>query len=110
MRLRAVLTLLALTAVAPSAQQPAAPSATVVLRGVVTTANDVPLPRVRVAPAVAVLPQMAMLGVRPEAARGVLTDDRGQFTIRVPSTATLRLAFVKARYTSFTAEVSLRDL
>jgi protocatechuate 3,4-dioxygenase beta subunit len=110
MRLRAVLTLLALTAVAPSAQQPAAPSATVVLRGVVTTANDVPLPRVRVAPAVAVLPQMAMLGVRPEAARGVLTDDRGQFTIRVPSTATLRLAFVKARYTAFTAEVSPRDL
>ena len=110
MRLRVVLILPALLGAAPLAQQRAVPPATVMLSGLVTTANDVPLPRVHVAPAVAVPPQLARLGVRRGPARGVLTDAGGRFTIRVSSTATLRLEFAKARYTTYTADVPPREL
>ena len=114
MRLMVSLVLLALIAPAATAQQPTAGTATLTLQGVVITANDVPLPRVRVAlaPGVALSPELVRLGAwdSPFEQPGVLTDDRGRFTIRAPVKASVRLAFAKARYVSFTADVSPRDL
>ncbi len=91
MRLAAVLVLLVLVGQAATAQQPPAAAATVTVRGVVTSANDVPLPRVRV----------AVAGARGEIEPGVLTDTRGQFTIRGP--APQGLVFSKAGYIPYTA-------
>jgi hypothetical protein len=115
MRLMVSLLLVAFIAPAATAQQPPAGTAGLILRGVVVTANDVPLPRVRVALAPSTLsPVLMRLGTLPYAtpfdASGVLTDERGQFTIQAPVKASVRLAFAKARYVSFTADVSPRDL
>src|SRR5690349_14053188 len=83
-------------------RQPSGTPGALTLRGVVVTANDVPLPRVRVAVInMADSGATLTLGLRsfsPAPPRGVLTDDRGQFTIQVPATASARLTFVKARY------------
>jgi len=81
MKLLNVIVVLALIAPAARAQQPVSGPATLAVCGVVVTANDTPLPRVRVAPTVALPPELAKLGAFQESARGVLTDDRGQFTI-----------------------------
>ena len=110
MRLTAVVILLALITPGARAQQPASGPATLTVRGVVVTANDTPLPRVRVAPTVTVPPELARLGSFPESARGVLTDDRGEFAIQVPATGSMRLAFTKARYTTHTADLLPRVL
>ena len=110
MRLATVLVLLALIAPAADAQQAPAPVATIAISGVVTTANDAPLPRVRVAIPVAVSPQLVRMGVNQPPEPGVLTDGNGRFTIRVPVRASIRLLFTKARYISQTAEISQRDL
>jgi hypothetical protein len=93
-----------------SAQQ--SPGATLLtLTGIVTTANDTPLPRVRVAVAPApVSAQLARTGNSPVLTPGVLTDERGQFTIRVPASASLWLGFSKARYVSLVAAVSPPEL
>ena len=80
------------------------------VRGVVVTANDTPLPRVRVAPTIAPPPELARMWPL-ESAPGVFTDDRGQFTIQVPAaTSSIRLAFTKARYTTHIADISPREL
>ena len=111
MRLIVSLALLALIAPAATAQQPTAGTTTLTLQGVVVTANDVPLPRVRVALASAPLSlELVRLGASPVEEAGVLTDERGRFAIRVPVKTSVRLAFTKARYVSFTADVSPRDL
>jgi protocatechuate 3,4-dioxygenase beta subunit len=94
MRLTTVIVLLALITPAAVAQQRDAVPATLTLRGVVLSGNDVPLARVRVA----VTP-----GSVTEPA--VLTDDRGQFTVRVPDTESVRLTFSKARYVGTSIEV-----
>jgi hypothetical protein len=109
-RLTAVVILLALITPVARAQRPISGAATLTVRGVVVTANDTPLPRVRVAPTVALPPELAKLGAFPESARGVLTDDRGRFTIQVLATGSTRLAFTKARYTTHTADISSREL
>ena len=81
------------------------------LRGVVVTANDVAAAaRARCRRRVPFLWNLAAVGALPELARGVLTDDRGQFTIHVPATASVRLAFTKARYATRTADISPREL
>src|SRR5690349_2764779 len=69
------------------AQQPSSTPGNRTLRGVVLTSNDAPLARVRVSftPGLATEPP-------------VLTDDRGQFTVRVPDVESVRLTFAKARY------------
>jgi hypothetical protein len=126
MKLLKIIVVLALTAPAALAQpfdslalaqgrQPASASTsatpgTLTLRGVVVTANDTPLPRVRVAPTVALPPELARLGALPESTRGVLTDDRGQFTIQVPAIGPTRITLTKARYTRRTADISPREL
>ena len=114
MRLTVSLVTLALIASAATAQQPTTATVTLTLRGVVVTANDVPLPRVRVAVASArvLSPELLRLGASdsPFEQPGVLTDERGRFTISVPATASVRLAFTKARYVSFSADVSPRDV
>ena len=110
MRLTAVVILLALITPGARAQQPVSGPATLTVRGVVVTANDTPLPRVRVAPTVTVSPEFARLGVFRESARGVLTDDRGEFAIQVPASPSIRLAFTKARYTTHTADLLPRVL
>src|SRR5688572_25452096 len=69
---------------------------TLTLRGVVVTASDVPLPRVHVGVVSAQSQQLAAAGLSPRSERGVLTDDRGLFTITVPATGPVRLAFTKA--------------
>ena len=110
MRLTTVVILLALITPVARAQQPVSGPAPLTLRGVVVTANDIPLPRVRVAPSVALPPELARLGAFPESARGVLTDDRGQFSIQVPATGAIRLVFTKARYTTHSAGLSPREV
>ena len=86
---------------AAAAQQPAPPAPTVTLHGVVTTANDVPLARVRV----------AMTGtVADIIGSGVLTDARGQFTMRVPAIGATRVSFTKAGYVPQTTELSPSQL
>ena len=98
MRLTTVLVLLLFTSPAVRAQQPAA-STTVTLRGVVVTSSDVPLARVRV----------AVGGAAPSEAP-VLTDDRGQFAVRVPDTELVQLTFTKARYATAFVDVRRREL
>src|SRR5688572_16448803 len=110
MRLRVALILLAFLCAAPLAQQPANPPATMTLSGLVTTANDVPLPRVRVATPAAVPDEFARMGIRPASQPGVLTDANGLFTIRVLASTSIRLAFIKARYITETAALSPREL
>ena len=101
MRSTAALLVLALIGSAAEAQQPAAPTPTVTLHGVVTTVNDAPLPRVRV----------AMTGtVADVIGSGVLTDARGQFTLRVPAIGATRVSFTKAGYVPQTAELSSSQL
>ena len=98
MRLTTVLVLLLFTSPAVRAQQPAA-STTVTLRGVVVTSSDVPLARVRVA-----------VGGAPPSEAPVLTDDRGQFAVRVPDTELVQLTFTKARYATALVDVRRREL
>jgi protocatechuate 3,4-dioxygenase beta subunit len=102
--------LLALIAPAARGQQPAATAGTLTLRGVVISANDAPLPRVRVVVPDAIAPGLAQFGILGITGRGVLTDDGGRFTIQVPATASVRLAFTKARYVTQTADFSPREL
>ena len=85
------------------AQQPPTGGA-VTVRGVVTTANDVPLPRVRVAVAGDMLLRIQSPSPMPELESAVLTDARGQFTINVPA-AQPRITFTKAGYIPSTAEL-----
>jgi len=110
MRLAATLVLFALIGPATFAQQPAAPAAALTVRGVVTTANDAPLPRVRVAIPAAVPPILAGSNIRRAPERVVLTDDLGRFTIRVAASASTILEFSKARYITQAASISPRDL
>src|SRR5215510_6478368 len=87
MRLMNVIVVLSLIAPAVAAQQQSPASTTRTLRGVVLTASDVPLPRVRVAVA-------GVSATDP----AVLTDERGQFAVRVQDKDSVRLTFTKARY------------
>ena len=91
-------------------QQPGTPGTqgTLMLRGVVATAANVPLPRVHVGIVTGRSQALASAGV-PLSEQGVLTDDRGLFTIRVPAATSVRLAFTKARYVAQTAVIPLRD-
>lgn len=93
MRLTISLVLLSLIAPAATAQQTAR-----TLRGVVTTANDAPLARVRVAIDSTAVPEP------------VLTDERGQFTVRLPDTESIRLRFTKARYAVVTHDIRGSEL
>ena len=81
------------------AQQAVTPPATRILRGVVLTASDVPLPRVRVAVAGA-----------PAGEPPVLTDERGQFTVRVADGESVRLTFTKARYAAVNVDMRRAEL
>jgi protocatechuate 3,4-dioxygenase beta subunit len=94
MRLTTVLVLLSFAAPSAVAQQPATAAATRTVSGVVLTSNDAPLARVRVSstPGSATEPP-------------VLTDDRGQFTVRVPDVESVRLTFAKARYVAASLDV-----
>src|SRR6476469_246280 len=89
-----ILVVAALSAPAALAQQAVTPSATRILRGVVLTARDVPLARVRVA-----------VGGAPSADPPILTDERGEFAVRVPDRELVQLTFTKARYTTALADV-----
>src|SRR5262245_45243846 len=116
MKLLNIIVVIALIAPAVLAQQPSRTPGTpgtlgtLTLRGVVVTSIDVPLARVRVTVPVAVPLKLAEFGDSPEPARGVMTDDRGQFTIQVPNAGSTRLAFTKARYVTQTADISPREL
>jgi protocatechuate 3,4-dioxygenase beta subunit len=101
-----LIVLLALLAPSTLAQEP---SGTLTLRGVVVSATDVPLPRVHVGVVTLRSRQLASTGGSPLSERGVLTDDRGLFTIRVPAAASVELAFTKARYVAQTADIALRE-
>ncbi len=68
------------------------PAGTLTVSGVVTTADDAPLPRVRVTVAGA-----------PATESPVLTDSRGQFSVRVPDAA--RLTFTKTGYVTFSTVI-----
>ena len=97
MRLTIVLVLLLLTAPRAGAQQPAAPTR-LTLRGVVVTANDVPLARVRV----------SVSNELP-----VLSDARGRFVIqfeRYPDMLQVRPSFAKAGYLALTPNIQLDQL
>ena len=91
--------IVALIAPTLAAQQPSVTPTALMLRGVVTTANDVPLPRVRVSVAGA-----------PASELPVLTDERGHFTMRAPATQSVRLTFTKGRYATVTADVQRAEL
>jgi hypothetical protein len=130
MKLLNIIVVLALIAPAALAQpfdslalvqgrQPSSTPGTRTLRGVVVTATDVPLARVRVAvfgkvpapaglvtntPTGAVLQQLATLE-RLATQPPVLTDERGQFTVRVPDADSVILKFTKARYAALTVDV-----
>jgi hypothetical protein len=91
--------ILLLTFIAPPAfAQPPDPGIPI-LRGVVTTANDVPLARVRVGVAGA-----------PASERGVLTNNRGEFAIRLPDSGSSRLSFTEAGYAGHTAAITRAQL
>ena len=94
MRLPVSLVLVALVAPHATAQQPTASGPAFTLRGVVTTANDAPLARVRV----------AVVGVAVSDPP-VLTDEGGQFSIGLPDAESIRLTFTKARYAVVTQEI-----
>ena len=110
MRLTLLVVLLALVAPAARGQQPAATAGTLTLHGVVISANDAPLSRVRVVVPDTRSPELAKFGIFGITGRGVLTDDRGRFTIQVPATASVHLAFTKARYVTQITDVSPREL
>ena len=99
MRLMVSLVLLALIAPAATAQQPAASGSALTLRGVVTTTNDAPLARVRVAIVGVAVPD-------PPA----LTDERGQFSIALPDAQSVRVTFTKARYAVVTQDFARGEL
>ena len=103
---------LALMTAAATAQQAPAPPATIVVSGLVTTANDVPLPRVRVVIPGVPPAELVKLGILDTVApvRIVLTDNAGRFTIPVTATATARLEFSKARYITQSVSISPREL
>ena len=104
-------------------RQPSGAPGTRTLRGVVVTSSDVPLARVRVAvfgkvpapaglvtttPTGAALQQLAtleQLATQPT----VLTDERGQFTVRVPDADSVFLKFTKARYAALTVDIRRDD-
>lgn len=102
MRSAAAFVVLVLVGGAADAQPPAAPTPTVTLHGVVTTANDAPLPRVRVA--MTGTPIVDIVG------SGVLTDARGQFTMRVPAIGATRVSFSKAGYVPQTTALTPSQL
>ena len=109
--MKLIVPLVTLAFIAPSvaAQQPTV-TATLTLRGVVVTANDVPLPRVRVALApVAPSPELMRLAMALQEP-GVLTDADGRFTVRVPAKDSLALSFTKARYVSLRLETASKEL
>jgi hypothetical protein len=92
-----ILVVSALAVTSAIAQQPPTASGAVhTVRGVVTTANDAPLVRVRV----------AITG----SAAVVLTDERGGFSIPVPDAETVRVTFSKAGYALVTAVLTRADL
>ncbi len=99
MRLPAALVLVALVAPPATAQQPAASGPALTLRGVVTTTNDAPLARVRVAVVGVAVPDPP-----------VLTDERGQFSIGLPDAQSVRLTFTKARYAVVSQDFGRREL
>jgi protocatechuate 3,4-dioxygenase beta subunit len=78
--------------------------------GVVTTANDVPLPRVRVAIPVPTPAQLASMGARMRPERIVLTDARGHFSIPIAASRSTALEFSKARYMTQVMTLSPREL
>jgi carboxypeptidase family protein len=86
------------------------------LRGVVVTNSDVPLARVRVAvtmqrPGTAGDPRTGVaVAVDFLTESPVLTDDRGQFTVRVPDADSVRLTFTKARYATANVVVTRGEL
>jgi protocatechuate 3,4-dioxygenase beta subunit len=98
MRWCSALAFVALIAPALAAQQ-RSPSSTPTLRGVVTTANNEPLPRVRVA-----------VSDAPSTEPAVLTDDRGQFTVRLREVDSSRLTFTKSRYATLAVDVRRSEL
>ena len=100
------LLVLALTVVVTAAQQPAAP-ARLMVSGGVTTANDAPLPRVRVESPAAV---PTALNIRVAPTRVVLTDNDGRFTIQVTASSMTMLQFSKARYITQTVRIPPREL
>jgi hypothetical protein len=89
-----LIVLLALLAPPLLAQQPPGTPGTLgtpgtrTLRGVVVSANDTPMARVRVA---------AVTG-SATSEPAVLTDERGEFAVGVPGTERARLIFTEARY------------
>src|SRR5687768_17468806 len=98
------LRLIALIALLPPpalAQQPATTPATRMLSGIVATASDVPLARVRVVVGVA---------GRFVTESRVLTDDRGQFTVPLPDADSVRVSFIKARYATHTIDLRRSDV
>lgn len=99
MRLVNVIVVLMLIAPAAVAQQAVPTPAARTLRGVVLTASDVPLPRVRV----------TVTGA-PATEPPVLSDERGQFSVRVPDADPVRLTFAKARYAAVTVDVRRSEL
>ena len=99
MRLPVSLVLVALVAPHATAQQPPASRPALTLRGVVTTANDAPLARVRV----------AVVGVAVSDPP-VLTDEGGQFSIGLPDAESIRLTFTKARYAVVTQDFPRSEL
>jgi hypothetical protein len=99
MRLTVSLVLLALIAPSATAQQPTASRPALTLRGVVTTTNDAPLARVRV----------AIVGVAASDPPA-LTDERGQFSVGLPDVQSVRLTFTKARYAVVMQEFARSEL
>ena len=99
MRVSGVVIFVALSAPILAAQQPSATPPALTVRGVVTTANDAPLARVRVA-----------VSGAPGSELPVLTDERGQFTVRALATDSVRLTFTRARYATVIADVRRTEL
>ena len=102
--------LVALAGGITTAQQASAPAATIAISGVVMTANDTPLPRVRVAIPVPTPVQLASIGARMRPERIVLTDARGHFSIPIAASRSTALEFSKARYMTQVMAVSPREL
>jgi hypothetical protein len=100
-----LIVLLALLAPPLLAQQPPGTPGTLgtpgtrTLRGVVVSANDTPMARVRVA---------AVTG-SATSEPAVLTDERGEFAVGVPGTERARLIFTEARYAAVTIDLPPGD-
>ena len=94
MRLTTPLILLTLIAASGASAQPPAAE----MRGVVVTANDVPLPRVRVTVTGSTATEPA-----------VFTDERGQFAVRMPAASSVRLTFTNASYAATVVDVRPSD-